>query len=242
MNSYWSNCKTMSRYITGNTDIVCQKTATWTGIRKYKIETDSYQITTPSVTVGPSYTPSNNILVATAGLLFTIIIVFSVGCLVWYFRKRRAQKPQICITAVNNITYDDVITKPESDRKQNSATCSRQTKLYEEQKRLSSKTEDIYVQKDDGQYDCLHSSQQKQASFIVGDRYGDSSCLDDPYSTSRQARKSSLILDDPYNSIVLPGYNGNSCLLTENPNYDHIYQPERETDCYIYKCTNVNIP
>lgn len=39
MNSYWSNCKTMSRYITGNTDIVCQKTATWTGIRKYKIGT-----------------------------------------------------------------------------------------------------------------------------------------------------------------------------------------------------------
>lgn len=155
---------------------------------------------------------------------------------------RRAQKPQICITAVNNITYDDVITKPESDRKQNSATCSRQTKLYEEQKRLSSKTEDIYVQKDDGQYDCLHSSQQKQASFIVGDRYGDSSCLDESYSTSGQARKSSLNLDDPYNSIVLPEYNGNSCISTENPNYDHIYQPERETDCYIYKCTNVNIP
>lgn len=40
MNSYWSNCKTMSRYITGNTDIVCQKTATWTGIRKYKIGTN----------------------------------------------------------------------------------------------------------------------------------------------------------------------------------------------------------
>lgn len=155
---------------------------------------------------------------------------------------RCAQKPQICITAVNNITYDDVITKPESDRKQNSATCSRQTKLYEEQKRLSSKTEDIFVQKDDGQYDCLHSSRQKQASFIEGDRYGDSSCLDDSYSTSRQARKSSLTLNDKYNSIVLPGYNGNSCLSTENPNYDHIYQPERETDCYIYKCTNVNIP
>lgn len=30
----------------------------------------------------------SDILVATAGLLFTIIIVFSVGCLVWYFRKR----------------------------------------------------------------------------------------------------------------------------------------------------------
>lgn len=40
MNSYWSNCKTMSRYITGNTDIVCQKTPTWTGIRKYKIGTN----------------------------------------------------------------------------------------------------------------------------------------------------------------------------------------------------------
>lgn len=40
MNSYWSNCKTKSRYITGNTDIVCQKTPTWTGIRKYKIGTN----------------------------------------------------------------------------------------------------------------------------------------------------------------------------------------------------------
>lgn len=155
---------------------------------------------------------------------------------------RRDQKPQNCITAVNNITYDDVIARPESGRKQNSATCSSQTKLYEEQKRLSSKTEDIYVQMDDGQYDCLHSSRQKQVSFIEGDRYGDTSRLDDSYSTSRQARKSSLTLYDKYNSIVLPGYNGNSCLLTENPNYDHIYQPERETDCYIYKCTNVNIP
>lgn len=130
----------------------------------------------------------------------------------------------------------------ESDRKQNSAPCSSQTKLYEDQKHLSSNTEDIYVQKDDGQYDCLHSSRQKQVSFKEGDRYGDSSCLDESYSTSGQARKSSLILDDQYHSIVLPGYNGSSCLLTENPNYDHIYQPERETDCYIYKCTNVNIP
>lgn len=62
---------------------------------------------------------------------------------------RRAQKPQNCITTVNNITYDDVITRTESDRKQNSATCSSQTKLYEDQKRLSSKTEEsdtrIYV-------------------------------------------------------------------------------------------------
>lgn len=179
---------------------------------------------------------------ATVGLLFTIFTALSLGCLVWYFRKRRAQKLQNCITAVNNVTYDDVITRPESDRQQNNVTCSNQLKIYENQKHLSSKTEDIYVQKDDGQYDCLHSSRQKQVSFIEGDRYGDSSCLDESYSTSGQARKSSLNLDDPYNSIVLPEHNRNSCISTENPNYDHIYQPERETDCYIYKCTNVNIP
>lgn len=154
---------------------------------------------------------------------------------------RRGQKPKNSITTVGNITYDDVITEPESDRKQNSVTCSNQPTIYENQKRLSSKTEDIYVQ-DKGLYDKLHSSKQKQGSLLQEDRYGDTSCLDDSYSTTGQARKSSLILDDQYNNIVLPGYNGNSCNSAENPNYDHIYQPERETDCYIYKCTNVNIP
>lgn len=29
-----------NKFITGNTDIVCQNTATWTGIRKYKIGTN----------------------------------------------------------------------------------------------------------------------------------------------------------------------------------------------------------
>lgn len=154
----------------------------------------------------------------------------------------RGQKPQNCVKAVGNITYDDIITRPESDRKQNSVTCSNKTKIYENQKSLSSKTEDIYVQKDDGQYDCLHSIRQKQVSSIKEDRYGDTSCLGNSYSTAGQTRKSSLIFDDQYNSIVLPGYNGNSCISAENPNYDHIYQPERETDCYIYKCTQVNIP
>uniref|UniRef100_K1RS45 Uncharacterized protein n=1 Tax=Magallana gigas TaxID=29159 RepID=K1RS45_MAGGI len=58
-NSYWNNCKTKKRHITGNTDIVCQKTATWTGIRKYNIDAD-YQITTLPATVGSIYSPNNN--------------------------------------------------------------------------------------------------------------------------------------------------------------------------------------
>lgn len=185
---------------------------------------------------------------------------------------RRGQKPQNSITTVGNITYDDVITRLESGQQQNSVTCSNQPKIYENLKSVSSKIEDIYVQKDDGQYDCLHSSRQKQGSLLEEDRYEETSCLDDSYSTAGQVRKSSLILDDQYNNIVLPrglddsystagqvrksslilddqynnivlpGYNGNSCNSAENPNYDHIYQPERETDCYIYKCDNVNIP
>lgn len=40
MNFYWNNCKMNNKFITGNTDIVCQNTATWTGIRKYKIGTN----------------------------------------------------------------------------------------------------------------------------------------------------------------------------------------------------------
>lgn len=40
MNSYWNNCKMKNKFITGNTDIVCQNTSTWTGIRKYKIGTN----------------------------------------------------------------------------------------------------------------------------------------------------------------------------------------------------------
>lgn len=40
MNFYWNNCKMKNKFITGNTDIVCQNTATWTGIRKYKIGTN----------------------------------------------------------------------------------------------------------------------------------------------------------------------------------------------------------
>lgn len=58
MNFYWNNCKIKNKFITGNTDIVCQNMATWTGIRKYKIDAD-YQITTSSATVGFSYTLNN---------------------------------------------------------------------------------------------------------------------------------------------------------------------------------------
>lgn len=137
-----------------------------------------------------------------------------------------SQRPKNCLTTVDNITHDDVITRSKSDQKQNDVAYSN-TPIYENQKRISIETEDIYVKKDDGQYDHLHSIRHKLTESQEEDRYGTATELDCFYSTAGQIRKASLVLDDEYNNIVIGIYEENYCRSVEHTNYDHTYQRAR---------------
>lgn len=95
--------------------------------------------------------------------------------------------------------------------------------MYENQKRISIETEDIYVEKDDGQYDHLHSIRQKLTESQEEDRYWNVNGLDCFYSTAGHIRKASPFVDNEYNSIVIGMYDGNVGISEENTNYDHTY-------------------
>lgn len=139
-----------------------------------------------------------------------------------------SQQPKNCLATVDNIIQDNVITRSESDRKQNGdAYSSTQIPVYENQKRISMETEDIYVEKDEGQYDHLHSIRPKLTESQEEERYGTASDVDCFYSTAGQIRKASSVVDDEYNSVVIGIYDEHGCRSEEDTNYDNTYPRAR---------------
>lgn len=143
------------------------------------------------------------------------------------------QQPKNCLATVDNTINDDVITRSESDRKQNDdAYSSTQIPVYENQKRISMETEDIYVEKDEGQYDHLHSIRPKLTESQEEERYGTATELDCFYSTAGQIRKASSVVDDEYNSVVIGIYDENGCRSEGDTNYDYTYPRARNNWLY----------
>lgn len=142
-----------------------------------------------------------------------------------------SQQPKNCLATVDNIIQDNVITRSESDRKQNDDAYS-STQIYENQKRISMETEDIYVEKDEGQYDHLHSIRPKLTESQEEERYGTATELDCFYSTAGQIREASSNVDDEYNSVVIGIYDENGCRSEEDTNYDYTYPRARNNWLY----------
>nr|XP_034320398.1 uncharacterized protein LOC105323950 isoform X9 [Crassostrea gigas] len=177
---------------------------------------------------------------AIVGILFTILIVSMVVLFAWNFQNHRhrmqnslSQQPKNCLATVDNIIQDNVITRSESDRKQNDDAYSiTQIPVYENQKRISMETENIYVEKDEGQYDHLHSIRPKLTESQEEERYGTASDVDCFYSTAGQIRKASSVVDDEYNSVVLGIYDEHGCRSEEDTNYDNTYPRARNNWLY----------
>lgn len=143
-----------------------------------------------------------------------------------------SQQSKNCLATVDNIIQDNVIiTRSESDRKQNDDAYS-STQIYENQKRISMETEDIYVEKDEGQYDHLHSIRPKLTESREEERYGTATELDCFYSTAGQIREASSNVDDEYNSVVIGIYDENGCRSEEDTNYDYTYPRARNNWLY----------
>nr|XP_034320376.1 uncharacterized protein LOC105323950 isoform X6 [Crassostrea gigas] len=201
-------------------------------------ETDSHRLTTETAT--SHFSNYESTVDAIVGILFTILIVSMVVLFAWNFQNHRhrmqnslSQQPKNCLATVDNIIQDNVITRSESDRKQNDDAYSiTQIPVYENQKRISMETENIYVEKDEGQYDHLHSIRPKLTESQEEERYGTASDVDCFYSTAGQIRKASSVVDDEYNSVVLGIYDEHGCRSEEDTNYDNTYPRARNNWLY----------
>lgn len=89
----------------------------------------------------------------------------------------------------------------------------------------------IYVEKQEEEYDHLHSSRQKHITKDTKDNaYGTASYLEDnSYSTLRQGRNSNPEpdLDNEYSTMPSLENNGSSM---GNPEYDFCYQMDQRQD------------
>ena len=132
------------------------------------------------------------------------------------------------IHTVHNVTYDDIKLCYDAEQKQNDVvdtTTNSPTHTYAVLESVSNRVDDIYVEKDDGDYDHLHSNRQKPgASDVEEDRYGKACHLEDSYALLSQNKKDEPDLNNDYNSIVI--YGDNSCSSVDNSDYSHCYQAE----------------
>lgn len=89
----------------------------------------------------------------------------------------------------------------------------------------------IYVEKEEEEYDHLHSSRQKHLTKDTKDNeYGTASCLEDnSYSTLRQGRNPNPEpdIDNEYSTMPSLENNGSS---VGNSEYDFCYQMNQQKD------------
>ncbi|XP_052705592.1 uncharacterized protein LOC128181258 [Crassostrea angulata] len=103
-NAYWNTCKQNNKFITGNTHIVCQSESTWTGIRKYNIDTDNYGNGTTAVKAeSPSLTLTKDTLVIILSVSGTTIAVCVFLLLCYRVLRERCRKPGTSHVHLDNI-------------------------------------------------------------------------------------------------------------------------------------------
>lgn len=93
------------------------------------------------------------------------------------------------------------------------------------------RTDDLYLENEEGEYDHLHSSRPKQVvSKIEDERYATSTQVEDVlYSTVRKSRKSVPDRDNEYDSMAASLDNISRSVV--NPDYDFCYQSNQRKDC-----------
>lgn len=118
----------------------------------------------------------------------------------------------------DNSTYNDLTV---TNQKHN-GTDTNITPEYDNQ-------ESIYVEKEDEEYDHLHSSRQKHLTKETkGNEYGTACYLEDnSYSTLGQGRNPEPELDNGYSTMPSLENNGSS---VGNSEYDFCYQMNQRKD------------
>lgn len=162
-----------------------------------------------------------------------IVVVTSVVFLILCFIKRRnlqclqsnqqGKRPNV----FDNSTYDDNIVKNQG----HDHIVNNTTPAYNNNQGRMDEEDGIYVEKQEEEYDHLHSSRQKHITKDTKDNeYGTASYLeDDSYSTLRQGRNSNPEpdLDNKYSTMPSLENNGSSM---GNPEYDFCYQMDQRKD------------
>ena len=131
---------------------------------------------------------------------------------------------------VDNNTYDTSFTPgPKTDRKQEDVVYTNCIYDVLDSTAASFEMDDMYIKKEDEEYDHLHTSRQKQSTFDVEEnRYGTATHLEDPqtYSTAGQTKEVDSYLENEYSGMEPSLENLQSF---ENPDYDHCFQLQRPT-------------
>lgn len=131
---------------------------------------------------------------------------------------------------VDNNTYDTSFTPgPKTDRKQEDVVYTNCIYDVLDSTAASFEMDDMYIKKEDEEYDHLHTSRQKQSTFDVEEnRYGTATHLEDPqtYSTAGQTKAVDSYLENEYSGMEPSLENLQSF---ENPDYDHCFQLQRPT-------------
>lgn len=127
----------------------------------------------------------------------------------------------------DNRTYDDNIVKNQG----HDHIVTNTTPAYNNNQGRMDEEDGIYVEKQEEEYDHLHSSRQKHITKDIKDNeYGTASYLEDnSYSTLRQGSNSNPEpdLDNEYSTMPSLENNGSSM---GNPEYDFCYQMDQRKD------------
>lgn len=109
-------------------------------------------------------------------------------------------------------------------------TDTNKTPTYENQDSMG-KIDDIYVEKEEEEYDHLHSSRQNHITKDTKDNeYGTASYLEDnSYSTLRQGRNPNPEPDFDNEYSTMPSLENNGSSMG-NPEYDFCYQMDQRKD------------
>lgn len=129
-------------------------------------------------------------------------------------KHQRAKRPKV----FDNSTYNDLTVTNEG----HDGTDTNTTPTYENQDSMG-KIDDIYVGKEEEEYDHLHTSRQKHLTKETkNNEYGTACYLEDnSYSTLRQGRNPEPDIDNEYSTMPSLENAGSS---VGNSEYDFCYQ------------------
>lgn len=160
-----------------------------------------------------------------------IVAVISVVILVFCFIKRRklhclqseqqqAKRPNM----FDNSTYNDLTVT----NQRHNGTHTNTSSEYDNQESIG-KIDDIYVEKEEEEYDHLHTSRQKHLNKDTkGNEYGTACYLEDSsYSTLGQSRNPEPDIDNGYSTMPSLENAGSS---VGNSEYDFCYQINQRKD------------
>uniref|UniRef100_A0A8W8NCV7 Uncharacterized protein n=1 Tax=Magallana gigas TaxID=29159 RepID=A0A8W8NCV7_MAGGI len=149
------------------------------------------QDTTPTTKKGNKTTV---VVASLAGVSAVISAVLLIVCMLKKRKQQQAKHPKV----FDNSTYNDLTVTNE----RHDGTDTNTTPTYENQDSMG-KIDDIYVGKEEEEYDHLHTSRQKQLTKETKNNEYGTACYveDNSYSMLRQGRNPEPDLDNEYSTM-----------------------------------------